>query len=75
MTRYDIEGAEGESEPGSGGAVLRNRVGITNPDHMDELELILLEHLYEDVLIKSANDRPVRVDDLKEWHRRWLGNV
>lgn len=42
---------------------------------MAEVELLLLEKLYEAVLIEALPDRVLRVADLKTWHRRWLGNV
>ncbi|MGH8121431.1 MAG: Fic/DOC family protein [Rudaea sp.] len=68
-------GAQGEFEPGSHGRVLRNKLGITNPVEMDEAELLLLEKLYEAVLVEALPDRTLSVADLKAWHRRWLGNV
>lgn len=73
--RYQTAGAEGEFEPGSNDQVLRNLVGITSADDMDELELQLLSALYDEVLVQSLPDRPLTVADLKHWHRLWLGNV
>lgn len=73
--RYQVSGAEGEFEPGSNGQVLRNLVGITSPDDMDELELRLLGELYDEVLVQKLPNRPLTVADLKHWHRLWLGNV
>jgi cell filamentation protein len=73
--RYQTAGAEGEFEPGSHELVLRNLVGITSADDMDELELQLLGELYEEVLLQNLPDRPLTVADLKHWHRMWLGNV
>jgi len=74
-TRYQTTGAEGEFEPGSNGEVLRNLVGITSPDDMDELELRLLGELYDEVLLQNLPDRALTVADLKRWHQLWLGNV
>lgn len=68
-------GTEGDFEPGSNGQVLRNLAGIQSPDDMNDLELQLLEQLYTDVLIARLPDRLLSVSDLKDWHRRWLGNV
>ncbi len=73
--RYHTTGAEGEFEPGSNGQVLRNLVGITSADDMDELELRLLGELYDEVLLQNLPDRALTVADLKRWHQLWLGNV
>jgi cell filamentation protein len=73
--RYQTTGDEGEFEPGSNGQVLRNLVGITSADDMDELELQLLGELYDEVLLQHLPDRALTVADLKRWHQLWLGNV
>ncbi len=73
--RYQTTGAEGEFEPGSNGQVLRNLVGITSADDMDELELRLLGELYDEVLLQNLPVRALTVADLKRWHQLWLGNV
>ena len=73
--RYQVTGAEGDFEPGSNGQVLRNLLGVQSAEEIDELELHLLSLLYEEVLIRKLPDRKLAVADLKEWHRRWLGNV
>ena len=75
MNRYDITSAEGEFEPGSNGQVLRNLVGITLSSDMDELELELLGLLYDAVLLDDMPTGQITVQDLVNWHRRWLGNV
>lgn len=73
--RYQVTSAEGEFEPGSEGRVLRNLVGITSADEMDEVELRLLAELYEEVLLRNFPQRRLTVADLKAWHQLWLGNV
>lgn len=73
--RYTASGLEAEYEPGSNGLVLRNKLGITDPAEIDELELVLLEKLYELVLGIEFPDRLLTVHDLKRWHWQWLGNV
>lgn len=73
--RYRVPGTQGAFQSGSEGLVLANLVGITKPEDMDDLELSLLTQLYEDVLISNLPDRQLVVADLKNWHRRWLGNV
>jgi len=73
--RYDADGVQGAFEPGSHDRVLRNKLGVTDPEEMAEIELLLLGKLYEAVLVEALPDRALTVADLKTWHRRWLGNV
>ena len=75
INRYQTAGVEGEFEPGSNEQVLRNLVGITSAEDMDELELRLLGELYNEVLLQDFPDRTLTIADLKRWHRLWLGNV
>lgn len=75
MTRYDMDGSEGQHEPGSAEEVLKNRLGIASVPEMNELELMLLQQLYEQVLLQALPRGHVTVAMLREWHRRWLGNV
>jgi cell filamentation protein len=72
--RYEA-GVQGEFEPGSEDRVLRNKLGVTVPEEMDEIELRLLQQLYEAILVEALPNRRLDVTDLKTWHRRWLGNV
>jgi cell filamentation protein len=73
--RYEAGEAQGAYEPGSGDQVLRNKLGVSDPEEMDEIELVLLGQLYHAVLVEALPERALRVADLKTWHRRWLGNV
>ena len=73
--RYQVEGEQGRFEPGSDGEVLENKLGIVDANDMDDAELYLLSRLYDSVLGDEFPDRTLRVDDLKRWHYRWLGNV
>lgn len=75
MSRYSVNTTEGEYQSGSDGQVLKNLLGIASKDEMDELEFDLLAQLYESVLVEDLPDRGLTVEDLKAWHRRWLGNV
>jgi cell filamentation protein len=70
--RYDAEGSQSTYEPGSDEQVLANKLGITDPEEMDEAELVLLEKLYQSVLIEDLPDRQLTAQDLKDWHRKWL---
>ena len=74
-TRYQADGPQAAVQPGSDGQVLANRLGITSVDEIAEAELILLEQLYEAVLVDALPDQVLTVADLEQWHRRWLGNL
>lgn len=74
-SRYDTTGDQGAFEPGSGDLVLRNKLGVIDADEMDEIELHLLEQLYQAVLVEDFPDRTLHITDLKTWHQMWLGNV
>ena len=74
--RYDTQGnEEGRFEPGSNGRVLANKLGISDVEEMEDVELDLLNWLYEDILGSVEADHGITVADICEWHRRWLGNV
>jgi cell filamentation protein len=75
MSRYRIVGSEGECEPGSNGLVLRNLLGITDPEEMANVEQGLLRQLYEAVLAEPASQGHLTIRMLTAWHARWLGNV
>jgi len=75
MTKYDINSPQGLYQPGSNDLVLANKLGITNTVDMDEVEVVLLQKLYEDVLLNNLPQDSITVSDIKTWHRRWLGNV
>lgn len=62
--RYQT-GVEGAFEPGSSGRVLRNKLGLTDPADCDEVELVLLQKLYHEVLQEDLPDRKLSVTDLK----------
>ena len=46
--RYAVHGAQGDYQPDSNNLVLVNKLGIQSVEDMDELELELLQRLYED---------------------------
>jgi cell filamentation protein len=66
---------EGQFQPGSNDQVLRNQLGITDPGELNDVELHLLQQLTHALLEEVEEDQVITVDDLCEWHRRWLGNV
>jgi len=74
--RYDTSNTpEGQFQPGSNDTVLLNKLAITNPDEMDEIELGLLNELTSELINEIEVDQVITSADLREWHRRWLGNV
>jgi len=75
MSRYEAPDSEGTFEPGSHGRVLSNKLGITAVEEMEDTELDLLEQLYNRVFREQFPVRELCVQDLKDWHRQWLGRV
>lgn len=75
MSRYHVSSSEGQYEKDSGEQVLANKLGISASDEMDEAELVLLEQLYQSVFEEQFPEEQLSVTLLKNWHRRWLGNI
>jgi len=74
--RYDTgHSVEGMFQAGSGETVLKNKLSLIDPNEMDEVELGLLVQLTDVVLDDVTNEQIITADDLREWHRRSLGNV
>lgn len=68
-------GSAAESEPGSNGLVLRNRLGISDPVVMDELERNKLLDLYKATIGKEISTKPLKVSDLINWQGDWLSKI
>lgn len=66
---------EGQLQPGSDGAVLLNKLGITRSEEMNDVELDLLIQLTDVVLDDVTGEQIITAADLCEWHHRWLGHV
>jgi cell filamentation protein len=75
MTKYDASGAQASYEPGSNDLVLKNKLGIILPQEMDDAELVLLQKLYQRVLINQLPSGTITIAQIKGWHRSWLGNI
>jgi len=76
IDRYDTSGnPEGQFQPGSKKRVLLNKLDITDPVEINVIELDLLKQLSIAVLDEIESDQTITLDDLCEWHRRWLGNI
>jgi cell filamentation protein len=67
--------AEGQFQPDSNNQVLLNKLGIVDPQEMENVELNLLDQLTDVVIESVTENQTISVSDLCEWHRRWLGNV
>nr|WP_244986538.1 hypothetical protein [Rosenbergiella epipactidis] len=75
MSRCPVSSSEGQYEKDSGEQVLANKLGIAASDEMDEVELVLLEQLYQSVFEERFPEGQFSVAILKSWHRRWFGNL
>lgn len=73
MNRYDATGDEAEFQPHSDAGILRNSLGLTKKQDIDDAETELLAALYQNVF--SKNVHKLAFNDIKNWHRQWLGNL
>ncbi len=74
--RYDTSGTpEGQFQPGSDEKVLLNKLGIVDPQKMEDVEFDRLVQFQSALFDELAMDQKLTVDDLCDWHRRWLGPV
>ncbi len=74
--KYDTTGnVEAQFEPGSDDRVLANKLGVSNAEEMDEIEMDLLKRLYDVVLGSVGATHRLTTADFRKWHRSWLGNV
>lgn len=76
VNRYDTsQSPEAQLQPNSNNQVMLNKLGIIDPQEMENVELILLDQLTNVVIENVTEDQTITASDLCEWHRRWLGNV
>jgi cell filamentation protein len=73
--RYDAKGPEAESEPGSRGRVLRNRVGITSVREIERRESEALLAATQATIDETRIDQRFTGEDIRRMHRRWLGEI
>ncbi len=74
--RYDASGLpEAQFEPGSNGQVLKNRLGITSKQDMDDTEARALEKTMDALVRTYGEAHRFTAADLCEWHRTWLGDI
>lgn len=72
LSKYDVQSSQTAYQPGSDDQVLVNKLGIIDPAEMDEAELVLLEKLYERILVEQLPEGGITSDEIKAWHRQWL---
>lgn len=74
--RYDTPtGIEGEFEPYSKGAVLRNLKGITTKAEMDEQEILSLVEAQEFYLDRIDTETEFTAELICQMHHDWLGDI
>jgi len=74
--RYDVSGlTEAQFEPGSGGLVLKNLVGIKSPAEMDVAEASALVKTLDSLVRMYDEAHRFSAYDICEFHRLWLGDI
>lgn len=73
--RYATQGLEGETQPGSRGRVLANRLSIVRVRDMQAAETGALLQLTYDLLAEVSETQRLGEPDLCHWHARWLGGI
>ncbi|WP_062570347.1 Fic/DOC family protein [Pseudoalteromonas arabiensis] len=75
MSKYDVDTAETQYQPGSNSRVLLNKLNITDVNDINEVEAILLVKLYEKTFSYSNPTIKLSFQTIIDWHRQWLGNI
>lgn len=74
--RYDVSDLpEAQFEAGSGGQVLKNRLGIVSKQQMDDAEAKALQQAMDELIRNYDETHPFTSADLCECHRLWLGDI
>lgn len=73
--RYAAHGPEVESEPGSRGRVLRNRLGIMSTRKMARRESESLLIATQGMIDATQLEQRFTADDIRHMHRIWLGEI
>jgi cell filamentation protein len=63
---------EDQYEPGSNDLVLRNKLGISDPEEMGIAETTALWRVQEKFIEETAVDQSFTAQDIREMHRQWL---
>ncbi len=75
VTRYSVNGPEGEFEPGSRGRVLRNLRGVRSAREMERLESQALSKTLERLVGKTGPAQRFHAADIRRMHRLWLEHL
>lgn len=76
MSHYEtVTGPEGDFAPGSHALVLKNKLGISNKDEMDQREFIALTAAQQLYLKKITVATRFTAALILEMHREWLGEI
>jgi cell filamentation protein len=73
--RYSAHGPEAETEPGSRGRVLRNRLGITSVREMERRESAALLAATQGMIDETQADQTFVAGDIRRMHEMWLGEI
>src|SRR3989338_1050511 len=66
---------EDQYEPGSNNQVLKNKLGITNPDEMDDIEVIALKEATDKLVRKFDKHHRFTAADICGFHKIWLSEI
>ncbi len=75
MNKNHVSNSEGKSVDGSDEEVLANKLGLSNVDDINDVELVLLEKMYQTIFEEQFPTEQITVSLIQRWHRQWLGNV
>jgi cell filamentation protein len=73
--RYQARGPEAEFEPGSGGRVLRNKLGIQRVRDIEQAESEALLAVQEWAVARFTAEHRFAAADVRLLHRQWLGGI
>jgi len=73
-SKYTIE-YESEYQPGSRNQILKNKLGITRKRKMEDAELTGYMHAERTMLSEFAIDQQLRLKNIHQLHRLFLGNM
>jgi cell filamentation protein len=75
-SRYDTSGMiEAELEPGSGGRVLKNLLGIKRKREMDRVEWLEQLRALDDLVDIYGKGHRFSARDIRKMHKLWLGRI
>lgn len=66
---------EDQFEPGSNGQVLKNKLGITSADEMEDAEAIALKEATDKLVRKFDALHRFTAADIRGFHRIWLEGI